>query len=98
MCQMVCVTEPSGKSSLETVQKRQALQKVLGDWMNHMLITVYHGLTSIVEYRNHQRSLLVKLISDGAKTSFHLSFVLCASLNEVIPSTLLRKLMLQQLR
>ena len=39
--QMVCYTEPSEKSSLETVWKRADTFKkyVAGDWMNHR---IYH--------------------------------------------------------
>ena len=47
MHQMVCYTEPSEKSSLETVWKRAGTFKkyLAGDWMNHLSITVYHCLT-----------------------------------------------------
>ena len=42
MRQMVCYTEPSEKSSMETVWKRAGTFKkyLAGDWMNHLSITV----------------------------------------------------------
>ena len=47
MRQMVCFTESSEKSSLETVWKRSGSFKkyLAGDKMNHLSITVYQGLS-----------------------------------------------------
>lgn len=43
---MVYYTEPSGKSSLESLEKGPLKKYWPGDWINNLSITIYRGLTS----------------------------------------------------
>lgn len=69
--QMVCCTGPSGKPSWPVWKGAGALKKHLaGYWMNHLHITVYHGLTS-TNQTNEPHDVVVGSQSELRKKSLH---------------------------
>lgn len=49
MCQMVCFYRTVWEVALERVWKRVLEKYLSGDWLNHLPVSIYHGLTSICQ-------------------------------------------------